>query len=272
MLSQRLLARRRRGTERRSRLAVAAGAGKVAAQYLALLPFRPRRSRAFLGGVLAYVSRYREPIVESNLPVRSMQDLFAMPDDSEVHLDHRIEPKALPLGEAYVLAAVTSCLRPRLVFEIGTFTGGATLILAAHADTGARIHTLDMPPGERLHLAGLTGDLPMTETHRVGERFRSTVYSSRITQLFGDSAAFDYRPYRGRVDLVFIDGSHSYEYVRNDSQKGLEMLSPRGTIIWDDCSVEFPGVVRALDELGASVPIFRILGTRFAVHSRFRSA
>jgi len=49
----------------------------------------------------------------------------------------------------------------------------------------------------------------------------------RSNLLFGDSASFDYSPYHGRVDLFFIDGAHSYEYVRSDTLNANEVLSSR---------------------------------------------
>lgn len=57
----------------------------------------------------------------------------------------------------------------------------------------------------------------------------------------------------------------------SDTRKALEMLSPSGTIIWDDCATIYPGVAEALDKIGGSLPIFRITNTRFAVYTRLYS-
>jgi len=42
-----------------------------------------------------------------------------------------------------------------------------------------------------------------------GTRYRGTVWEHKIQQLYGDSAAFDYTPYQGKIDFVFVDGSHT---------------------------------------------------------------
>jgi hypothetical protein len=52
--------------------------------------------------------------------------------------------------------------------------------------------------------------------------------------LFGDSASFDFSPFAGAVDLFFIDGAHSYEYVRSDTLRALQCVRPGGVIAWHD--------------------------------------
>ena len=51
------------------------------------------------------------------------------------------------------------------------------------------------------------------------------------------------------MDLIFVDGAHSYEYVKNDTVKGLEMLRPGGIIAWHDCTPSHADVVRYLRAL-----------------------
>jgi hypothetical protein len=71
----------------------------------------------------------------------------------------------------------------------------------------------------------------------------------RITQLYGDSGTFAFEPYYDSVDLVFVDASHAYEYVVNDSLHALRMLrGGRGTIVWHDYS-RWDGVTGALNDL-----------------------
>jgi predicted O-methyltransferase YrrM len=71
---------------------------------------------------------------------------------------------------------------------------------------------------------------------------------NRIHQLYGDSATFDLSPYYGAIDLIFIDGSHSEEYVKNDTLQSLKMLkNGSGVIIWHDYDMR--GVAKAINEL-----------------------
>ncbi|HKP53260.1 MAG TPA: class I SAM-dependent methyltransferase [Chloroflexia bacterium] len=251
-------------------LAQVGRAMRVVGRYVAMLPSQPRVTQRFFGSLLRYITVYNHhALYPDNLPERQLHDIFPGIEGREVCLGHYYEDKAIPYGEAYVIGAISAHLRPRAVFEIGTFTGGATLLMARHAGPECEVYTLDMPPDDKsLKLPGVDLDPPEANASRIGERFRGTEYERQITQLYGDSATFDYSPYRGKMDLVFVDGSHSYSYVVNDTRKALEMLSPRGTIIWDDCANIHPGVPEALDKFGERLPISRIANTRFAAYTR----
>jgi len=43
----------------------------------------------------------------------------------------------------------------------------------------------------------------------------------------GDSASFDWAPYEGTLDFIFIDGAHSQEYVLSDSRQAFRLLKLR---------------------------------------------
>jgi len=169
-----------------------------------------------------------------------------------------------------VLCALAALLEPRTIFEFGTYHGDTTWLLARNVP-GARISTLDFGGLEGLHSAQLEvtdADEYFREWGR-GARFRGTPESERITQLVGDSATFDFSPYRGSIDLVYIDASHSYSYVRSDTEAALAMLSPTGAIVWDDYT-HYAGIFAYLNELARSLerPIVHLLDTRLAVYSR----
>jgi predicted O-methyltransferase YrrM len=215
------------------------------------------------------VASYGEgPERAEHLPELALHDILPGIESTEVTLHHKLEHRSLPYAEAFVLASLVSHLQPGKIFEVGTSIGASTAIMAMSAP-GSHIYTIDLPPDRsELALQGLDNDPPESDPDIIGRRFRGANIEKQITQLYGDSANFDVSPFRGAMDLVFVDGSHSYEYVRSDSRAALEMLSPRGAIIWDDCTREFPGLVRALNELGVSIAISRIAFTRFAIHIR----
>ena len=104
-----------------------------------------------------------------------------------------------------------------------------------------------------------------------GERFlrpgRDGV-RNRIVQLYGDTATFDFSPYYNAIDLVFVDGAHSYEYVVNDSIIAERLLSnKRGVILWHDYDPLHEGSIRAIEEFWESHPeydMFHIGGTNIA--------
>ncbi|HVS06629.1 MAG TPA: class I SAM-dependent methyltransferase [Candidatus Dormibacteraeota bacterium] len=246
-------------------------ATRAAFQYVPMRGTTLVQTKAFVRSVLEHIEAY--PISSGNkvthLPERLLSDIFPGIDGQTAQLGHRFEQWALPYGEAYVLAVVAAYLRPRTVFEFGTFTGASTLLMAQHAGPDACLFTLDLPPEDRrFWLPGTESLSREAQRKRIGERFRDTPYQRQVTQLHGDSATFDFSPYRGRIDLVFVDAVHTYEYVKNDTLKALEMLSSRGTIIWDDCSAAIPDVPRALEVFGEAIPIYRVAETRLAVHTR----
>jgi predicted O-methyltransferase YrrM len=169
-----------------------------------------------------------------------------------------------------VLCALAKLLDCRTAFELGTYRGEATWLLARNVPE-LRVFTLDLPNLEAAeHVALELTDRGEYFTHwDRGTRFAGTPESARITQLNGDSATFDFSPYLGQMDLVYIDASHSYSYVKSDTEAALRMLAPGGTIVWDDYTY-YPGLYAYLNELGAGLdqPILHLLETRLAVYSQ----
>ncbi|HEY4304154.1 MAG TPA: class I SAM-dependent methyltransferase [Gemmatimonadaceae bacterium] len=150
------------------------------------------------------------------------------------------------LLELLVIARLVRESRPSSIFEIGTFDGRTTLNLAENAPE-ARVYTLDLPRAATTKIELDPDDRVYVEKDISGARFVGTEIGTRITQLYGDSATFDYAPYPS--DFVFVDGAHSYEYVLSDSAAAFGMLpNGRGTIVWHDYGA-WEGVTRALSEL-----------------------
>lgn len=71
------------------------------------------------------------------------------------------------------------------------------------------------------------------------------------------------------MDFVYVDGAHTYDYVKSDSANALRLLSPTGTIAWDDYTTG-TGVYEHILEIAASSdrPIYHVFGTRMALYSR----
>jgi predicted O-methyltransferase YrrM len=158
--------------------------------------------------------------------------------------------------ELVVLATLVRRHAPETIFEIGTFDGRTTLNLALNSPDTARVFTLDLPRWEAANtkLPTQNGDVRYVVKDVSGARFHNTDVENKIQLLYGDSAVFDFTPYRNAIDFLFIDGAHSYEYVLNDTRAALKMLrNGRGVILWHDCALDTP-VVRALNELHAAHP------------------
>lgn len=166
----------------------------------------------------------------------------------------------------FELLLITQLVKSRgaaTVFEIGTFDGRTALNLAANVAEVGHVYTLDLPP-ENLDRTGLKiacGDENFIRKKRPGARFADTPYAAQITQLFGDSATFDFSPYEGKMDVVFVDGSHSYDYVRNDTEIALRLIKPTGgMIVWHDYGSRWwKDLTRAMNELYREIPEFRTM-------------
>jgi hypothetical protein len=49
---------------------------------------------------------------------------------------------------------------------------------------------------------------------------------------------------------VFVDGSHTYDYLLSDTRAAMTMVRPGGVIVWHDYGV-WDGVTTGLEELEA---------------------
>jgi predicted O-methyltransferase YrrM len=171
--------------------------------------------------------------------------------------------------EAQVLAALVMHLKPGTIFEIGTYTGFSTLHLARNSPFDATIYTLDLPYDK----TEITLRNDLNEAHRdikninLNEKryFHADEERKKIVELFGDSMTFDFSPYFGKMDFIFIDANHSHAYVKSDTENALKMLSDRGVILWHDYDFIHPGVFKVINEAAKTKRIYYIERTRYAL-------
>ncbi len=100
--------------------------------------------------------------------------------------------------------------------------------------------------------------------------YLGTPVAAKITQLFGDSKAFDATPYAGQCDLVFVDGFHARSYVESDSRKAFAMLWPGGHVLWHDYKgpLGARGVYDVLNALARDLPLQHIKGTTLVAYRK----
>ncbi len=209
--------------------------------------------------LLCDIDNAHEPYL---LPVRTLDELFPGISESSVQLPaNRIMREhlmVLPVTELLCIGAICRHINPRSVFEIGTYSGATTLVMAINAP-GAELHTLDLPPAD------------IAASTKIGRHFRDGPHAPRIRQHLGNSATFNFAPFDEQLDLVFVDADHTYEAVRRDTENALRLVRPGGLIIWDDYRweeewSECAGVTRCLNEIAAVRPVFALAGTRLAIH------
>lgn len=158
------------------------------------------------------------------------------------------------ISELAILSALAEgCRNGSNLFEIGTFDGRTTLNLALNAPDTCRICTLDLPPDQATKYALASGERHMVEKAAPGFRYEKyrhlyPAVISRIHQLLGDSAAFDYSAYADSCSLVFVDGSHAYEYALSDTRAAMQIVEKGGIVVWHDYGI-WEGATTALEEL-----------------------
>lgn len=176
--------------------------------------------------------------------------------------------------EAWILAVLAK--RAHRMFEFGTCTGRTAYLWARNAPPDSKVFTLTLPPWGLDDYRAEQGDAARALKAATDEsQFASFVYTGtpeekKIVQLYSDSKSFDESPYHGSCDLIFIDGSHAYSYVKNDTEKALRMVKPGGLVLWHDYQSPHKratrGVFRHLKELSGRLKLRHIKGTSLVVY------
>ena len=179
----------------------------------------------------------------------------------------KYEDGILPFHEALAVLSILVAEKPREVLEIGTFMGHTTRALAENLND-AIIHTVDLPVDFSAQAEAKDGppkdDFHLIARRVVGREFQGQTVAGRIRQHFGDSAVIDFQEF-GKPTFFFIDGAHTYEYCKQDSEKCFALCGGVGTFLWHDCDDTHPGVVKFVREwrsLGRN--LVRIEGTALA--------
>ena len=166
--------------------------------------------------------------------------------------------------ELVVISLLISTLKPKKIVEIGTFNGRTTINMALNQPKDGEIITFDLPNNKtKLPLA------PSEEKYILGKDGNRRSHA-QIKQIYGDSADYDFTDYIDRIDFMFVDGSHSYEYTMHDSRLAYNLVRRGGYILWHDYgSPHWPGVTEALNELYFSNSDFKqlqhIVGTSLCI-------
>lgn len=138
------------------------------------------------------------------------------------------------------------------ILEIGCHTGITTLEL------------LDANPTKHVYAVDYTGNLPTVvkeQAYEIPTEIGKFIKNEQRVTLYDiRSAEF---PYTKEMDIrfIFIDGDHSYNGVKTDTERALEYFKSNhinGMIVWHDYSETHPSwvqVKRYVDELSKTYDI-----------------
>ena len=184
---------------------------------------------------------------------KNIDEVFPGIEKCEINFMYSSQAGGSDIADIVALAQISKFLERRRIFEIGTFRGYTTYHLALNSSDGSHVYTLDLPADQISNAKLEITHMELIKKPKSGEWFLNTKVSPKITQLYGDSAAFDYSEYESKMDLVYVDGGHSYEYAMEDSLTARRLVNTDGIIVWHDYPT-WPGVWSCLEKLQLQWP------------------
>ncbi|GAA1529189.1 class I SAM-dependent methyltransferase [Nocardioides humi] len=151
---------------------------------------------------------------------------------------------------AFTLALQSLPAEPTVV-EIGSYLGRSAVFQAqilAALGRGGGITAIDPHTGDRQHLEMLgIEELPTWDMFCY---FVRGLDPDGLVDMVRATSIEAAREWDGReIDLLYIDGWHSYDAVREDGEHWLPHLSADGIVVFDDYGYYADDVARAVDEL-----------------------
>ena len=130
--------------------------------------------------------------------------------------------------------AVVEKVKPRFLLEIGTARGGTFFLFSRAAAQDALLVSLDLPAGRwgggysnwktrifrRMLLPGQKADFVRANSH-------DPTSLARVREILGGNL----------LDVLYIDGDHSYEGVKTDYEMYSSLVRPGGLIVFHDVAL-----------------------------------
>ena len=142
------------------------------------------------------------------------------------------------LGHVPFAFWVVSATEPRVIVELGCHYGNSYFAFAQSVRTcglGTAMFAIDTWVGDE-H-SGIYGSEVFDAVHGYNEKTYPN-FSQLIRSTFDDACDhFD----DGSIDLLHIDGHHTYEAVRHDFESWLPKMSERGIVLFHDIAVRERG-------------------------------
>jgi predicted O-methyltransferase YrrM len=175
--------------------------------------------------------------------VRGFEDLAFLFSSNQ--LNHGVA--SLQIDEAALLFRLARDAQSGPFVEIGRFKGGSTLTFATALPEGVELWSYDLHVALRPDMPGAELD---AELAAALERFG---LAHKVHLLVADSRKVE--PPSRELELLFVDGDHSYEGARADFDRWGAFVRPGGHLLFHDAVDRggygnvYPGVQRAVEEV-----------------------
>lgn len=111
--------------------------------------------------------------------------------------------------------------------EIGTWTGES---IAAVAEVAEQCYSVSLPDNDQALIATF-------EKYCNKDNFSRYFSNSKenVTHYYDSSLTFDYKQIKDKIDLVFIDGDHSYDAIKQDTENIFNLVGfEESIVVWHD--------------------------------------
>lgn len=178
----------------------------------------------------------------------------------------------ISVEEVCKIVLITKFLKPKKIFEFGTYNGMTTLQLALNAPKSCKVYTLDLPDNvsPQIPLGKIDTLVAKHFKDKFGTKTGSYFINKKdvnIIQILQDSATFDPTLFKNSIDLIFIDAAHDYKNKKKDSENAFFMLKKGGVIIWHNyADIGCPDVTKYLFHLSEHKKIYHLKNTMLVLY------
>jgi len=226
-----------------------------------------RAGRTGLGKNLIHAAVLRDPstmrfrnVAQWPESVHGFEDLAFLFSSNQ--LNHGVA--SLQFDEAALLYRLARDATSGPFAEIGRFKGGSTIVFATALPDGVELWSYDVHVALRPDMPGeqLDGELSAAL-----ERFG---LAHKVHLVVADSRTVDPPP--EPLEVLFIDGDHSYEGAKADFERWQPFVRPNGHVLFHDAvdtggyGNVYPGVARLVGEIERAGAWGRLAGAGSIAH------
>ena len=177
--------------------------------------------------------------------------------------------------ESWIISVLSTISKN--IFEFGTCSGKTSYLMALNSDQDSIIYTTTLKPQDTEKYKNKDGDSKVAQKNIINESiydkflFSDEPEEKKIKVIFTDSLLFDEKKFHNKIDLIFIDGGHTFSVVKNDTEKAFKMIKTKGIILWHDYNLgkrSSKDVVKYLNFISEQKRIFKVKNTSLCFYQK----